>query len=94
VYERNDTTVSTKVNGNLVNWTTGPKIGNGLFGDVIWAMDCNTGEIFAVKRLDMYKNNNELNREVVESLKSEIEVLKNHTHPNIVWYVGSEIIDK
>jgi len=70
----------------------GPLIGHGLFGDVIRAMNLSTGEIFAVKRLDLYINKTELNREAIKTLKAEIEVLKNHTHENIVGYVGSEIV--
>lgn len=80
--------------GNLLKWTQGPRLGFGVFGDVLKAINCKTGEILAVKRLGIRKNMNEFNKEAIESLKCEINILKQIDHKNIIRYIGSEIIDE
>lgn len=56
-------------------------------------MDIANGKIFAIKRLNLFRSDNEYNQECINSLKAEVEVLKNHTHEHIINYIGSEIID-
>lgn len=78
--------------GNIIRWTMGPRLGFGVFGDVVKAINRRTGEIFAVKRLNLQKNETEYNKEAIDSLKSEINILKQIDHKNIIRYIGSEII--
>lgn len=78
--------------GNIIRWTMGPRLGFGVFGDVVKAINRRTGEIFAVKRLSLQKNETEYNKEAINSLKSEINILRQLDHRNIIRYIGSEII--
>jgi hypothetical protein len=78
--------------GNLIKWTMGKRLGFGAYGEVIKARNAENGKIFAVKRLALQKNMNEINKEAINSLKAEINVLRQIEHKNIINYVGSEII--
>ena len=78
--------------GNLIKWIKGPRLGFGVFGDVIKAMNKLNNEIFAVKRLSLFKNQDEYNKEAIDTLKSEINVLKQVDHQNIIQYIGAEIV--
>lgn len=80
--------------GKLMSWIKGPRLGFGVFGDVVKAIEKTSGRIFAVKRLGIHRDVNEYNKEAIEALKSEINILKEIQHENIIKYLGSEIIDK
>jgi serine/threonine protein kinase len=47
-----------------------------------------------VKRLNLFKSEKSYNHDVINSLKAEIEVLKNHTHKHVINYIGSEILSE
>ena len=83
-----------KEQGNLIQWYEEKTIGTAQYGDVIKAFNIKNGEIFAVKRLHMFKNGKTPNQDCLNSLKAEIDVLKNHSHGNIIDFIGSEIIGK
>lgn len=78
--------------GSLIKWTKGSRLGFGVFGDVVKAMNKETGEMIAVKRLNLIKSPDEYNSEAIETLKNEIKILKEVEHKNIIRYIGSEII--
>lgn len=76
------------------NWMKGSLIGEGSFGSVFLALHAITGELMAVKQVelpsatkgtefDKRKNN------MVAALKHEIDLLQGLQHPNIVQYLGT-----
>ncbi|PGH23400.1 STE/STE11 protein kinase [Polytolypa hystricis UAMH7299] len=80
------------------NWMKGSLIGEGSFGSVFLALHAVTGELMAVKQvelpsatkgteLDTRKNN------MVSALKHEIDLLQGFQHPNIVQYLGTSADD-
>ncbi|CRG87108.1 mitogen-activated protein kinase kinase kinase [Talaromyces islandicus] len=80
------------------NWMKGSLIGEGSFGSVFLALHAITGELMAVKQVelpsatkgtefDKRKNN------MVSALKHEIELLQGMHHPNIVRYLGTSADD-
>jgi len=75
--------------GHLIKWKAGRFIGAGKMGQVIKAMDSESGKIFAVKRLFFNPNIPE-QAEFVQCLEDEIDLLKSLKHPHIVQYLGSE----
>lgn len=80
-----------------VKYMKGALIGQGSFGSVYLALHAVTGELMAVKQVEMpsstgtqldAKKNN-----MVEALKHEIGLLRDLKHPNIVQYLGSNSDD-
>jgi mitogen-activated protein kinase kinase kinase len=76
-----------------IKYMKGALIGQGSFGSVYLALHAVTGELMAVKQVEMpgttgtaldSKKNN-----MVEALKHEIGLLRELKHPNIVSYLGS-----
>jgi mitogen-activated protein kinase kinase kinase len=76
-----------------IKYMKGALIGQGSFGSVYLALHAVTGELMAVKQVEMpgttgtvldSKKNN-----MVEALKHEIDLLRELKHPNIVSYLGS-----
>ncbi|KAF2839676.1 mitogen-activated protein kinase [Patellaria atrata CBS 101060] len=76
-----------------VKYMKGAMIGQGSFGSVYLALHSVTGELMAVKQVEMpagtrsqidAKKNN-----MLEALKHEIGLLRDLKHPNIVQYLGS-----
>ena len=81
------------------NWMKGSLIGEGSFGSVFLALHAITGELMAVKQVeipsatqgtefDKRKNN------MVTALKHEIDLLQGMHHPNIVQYLGTVADDQ
>ncbi|PGG99793.1 STE/STE11 protein kinase [Helicocarpus griseus UAMH5409] len=76
------------------NWMKGSLIGEGSFGSVFLALHSITGELMAVKQVELpsatqgtefdKKKNN-----MVSALKHEIDLLQGLQHPNIVQYLGT-----
>ncbi|KAL6940228.1 hypothetical protein ACO0QE_004124 [Hanseniaspora vineae] len=73
-------------------WLKGEMIGKGSFGCVFIGLNITTGEMMAIKQVEVpkYNNNNESTNNVVEALKMEVSTLKDLDHPNIVQYLGFE----
>lgn len=76
-----------------IKYMKGAMIGQGSFGTVYLALHALTGELMALKQVEMpsssgthldAKKNN-----MVEALKREIGLLRELKHPNIVQYLGS-----
>lgn len=81
------------------NWMKGNLIGEGSFGTVHLALHAVTGELMAVKQvelptvakgteIDKKKNN------MITALKHEIDLLQGMQHPNIVRYLGTSCDDE
>ena len=75
------------------SWMKGDLIGEGSFGSVYLALHAITGELMAVKQVELpsatgteidKKRNN-----MISALKLEIDLLQGLRHPNIVQYLGT-----
>lgn len=100
--EEEDTGLTDFLAGNNFapkNWMKGSLIGEGSFGSVFLALHAITGELMAVKQVeipsatkgtefDKRKNN------MVTALKHEIELLQGLHHSNIVQYLGTTADDQ
>jgi tRNA A-37 threonylcarbamoyl transferase component Bud32 len=69
-----------------IKWSRGKKIGQGTYGEVFVALDCSTGEQFAVKRI--HKGIGDASK--AKQLMSEINVMRDLRHDNIVRFIGSQ----
>jgi mitogen-activated protein kinase kinase kinase len=80
-----------------VKWMQGALIGQGSFGSVFLALHAVTGELMAVKQVDMpSKTSNEVDKRkesMVAALRREIDLLRTLNHPHIVQYLGSNSKD-
>lgn len=76
-------------------WIKGEKIGKGSFGSVYLSLNVTTGEMMAVKQVEVpkYSSQDENVIGMVEALQFEVSTLKDLDHPNIVQYLGFEVKD-
>ncbi|KLO14494.1 Pkinase-domain-containing protein [Schizopora paradoxa] len=78
----------------IFKWVRGELIGKGTYGRVYLALNATTGEMIAVKQVEIPKTDADRGDSrqaiVVEALKMESETLKDLDHPNIVQYLGFE----
>ena len=80
-----------------IQWMKGALIGQGSFGSVFLALHALTGELMAVKQVEMPSRlsgggSSELDKKrekMVGALRIEIDLLRSLQHPNIVQYLGS-----
>lgn len=77
-----------------MTWVKGDLIGKGTYGRVYLALNATTGDMIAVKQVEMPRtaSDREDARQsgMIEALKSEIALLKDLDHPNVVMYLGWE----
>ncbi|KAG2431906.1 hypothetical protein HXX76_009397 [Chlamydomonas incerta] len=79
-----------------VRWRKGEGIGSGSFGQVYLALNCDTGELLAVKEVPAGLAGGDGGgaggggREAVAQLEREVALLSALRHPNIVRYVGTQ----
>ncbi|KAH9487024.1 MAP kinase kinase kinase mkh1 [Psilocybe cubensis] len=75
-------------------WVRGELIGKGTYGRVYLALNATTGEMIAVKQVELPQTpsdkNDSRHHTVVQALKMESETLRDLDHPNIVQYLGFE----
>jgi mitogen-activated protein kinase kinase kinase len=75
-------------------WMKGQLIGKGTFGRVYLGMNITTGELIAVKQVEVNPKiagqDKEKMKELVKSLDQEIDTMQHLDHPNIVQYLGCE----
>ena len=78
----------------IFKWVRGELIGKGTYGRVYLALNATTGEMIAVKQVELPKtaSDHDDNRQtqVVDALRAESDTLKDLDHPNIVQYLGYE----
>ncbi|PWN54153.1 Pkinase-domain-containing protein [Violaceomyces palustris] len=81
----------------VFKWVKGDLIGKGTYGRVYLALNATTGEMIAVKQVELPRTASDREdsrqRGVVAALKSEIETLKDLDHPHVVSYLGFEETD-
>jgi mitogen-activated protein kinase kinase kinase len=77
-----------------LRWVRGELIGRGTYGRVYLALNATTGEMIAVKQVEIPRTASDKNDSrqvtVVQALKDESETLRVLDHPNIVQYLGFE----
>ncbi|SPO40049.1 related to MAPKK kinase [Pseudozyma flocculosa] len=73
-------------NGHLAHYTLGDCLGRGAFGSVFRGLNWMTGETVAVKQIQL----GNIPKSELGEIMSEIDLLKNLNHANIVKYKGSE----
>ncbi|KAJ5745293.1 hypothetical protein N7520_010475 [Penicillium odoratum] len=76
------------------NWMKGSLIGEGSFGSVFLALHSITGELMAVKQVEVPSGTkgtefDQRKNLMVTALKHEISLLQGMHHPNIVQYLGT-----
>ncbi|KAI4739879.1 serine/threonine kinase [Aureobasidium sp. EXF-12298] len=75
-------------------WMKGQLIGKGTFGRVYLGMNTTTGELLAVKQVEVNPKTSNADpqkiREMVKALDSEIDTMQHLDHMNIVQYLGCE----
>ncbi|KAJ9244346.1 hypothetical protein DTO169E5_1951 [Paecilomyces variotii] len=76
------------------NWMKGSLIGEGSFGSVFLALHAITGELMAVKQVELPSATkgtefDKRKNSMVTALKHEIDLLQGLQHPNIVQYLGT-----
>ncbi|KAG8630255.1 hypothetical protein KVT40_001874 [Elsinoe batatas] len=75
-------------------WMRGQLIGKGTFGRVYLGMNTTTGELLAVKQVEVNPKAPNADpskiREMVKALDSEIDTMQHLDHVNIVQYLGCE----
>ncbi|KAF8176636.1 kinase-like domain-containing protein [Mycena galopus ATCC 62051] len=85
---------STSEGATTFKWVRGELIGRGTYGRVYLALNATTGDMIAVKQIEIPRtasdNNDSRKVTVVQALKLESETLKLLDHPNIVQYLGFE----
>ncbi|KAF2078532.1 hypothetical protein CYY_000157 [Polysphondylium violaceum] len=79
-----------ELNVQPIKWQKGQIIGRGGFGAVYLGLNQDTGELFAVKQLEIIEATNDTKfKNMVSSFSKEIEVMKSLNHENIVRYLGT-----
>jgi mitogen-activated protein kinase kinase kinase len=75
-------------------WMKGQLIGKGTFGRVYLGMNITTGELIAVKQVEVNPkaagSDKDKIKELVKSLDQEIDTMQHLDHANIVQYLGCE----
>ena len=76
------------------NWMKGDLIGEGSFGCVYLALHAVTGELLAVKQVELPSvtkgtESDKKKTSMITALKQEIDLLQGLRHPNIVQYLGT-----
>ena len=71
-------------------WKRGALIGQGAYGKVYECLNLETGELHAVKHIELSGSPEQIYREVY-FLKKEIWMLKSLYHKNIVQYLYTEV---
>ena len=73
-------------------WIKGDIVGKGTYGSIYLALNANTGELIAVKQVELQKygisTEDERIQSSIDALNSEIGTMKELDHPNIVQYLG------
>jgi serine/threonine protein kinase len=69
----------------------GELISKGMYGCVYLGLNASTGEMIAVKQVEMPKDQGDTwLASTLDTLKSEINILKSLNHWHVVQYLGSE----
>ncbi|KAK9459023.1 kinase-like domain-containing protein [Lipomyces oligophaga] len=81
------------VDGGPTRWIKGALIGSGSFGTVVLGLNALTGELMAVKQVEIMRNDKQgdqaRKKSMMDALQREIALLRDLQHENIVQYLGS-----
>src|SRR5690606_32695845 len=88
---QSDTYLQLKKSSSVRKCQKGNMLGAGAFGKVYLGMNMETGELMAVKEVDI---GGKCSDDQIKSLEREIELLSTLSHPNSVRYLGSQKTDK
>lgn len=72
-----------------IRWKRGELLGQGQFGKVYLALNLDTGQLMAVKQIELVQPCTSVLLTRITSLEKEVEVLKSLRHPHIVRYIGT-----
>jgi serine/threonine protein kinase len=75
---------NSQLNEPKIRWQRAELIGSGAFGRVYLGLNLDTGQLMAVKHLEM----TEVSRKAISALENEVQTLKGLRHENIVQYLG------
>ncbi|KAG6616525.1 STE/STE11 protein Kinase [Phytophthora cinnamomi] len=73
----------------VVQWKRGELIGEGTFGRVYKGLNISTGELFALKEIEIHSSPNADQVTQMQKLGEEIALMNNLNHKHIVRYKGS-----
>uniref|UniRef100_K3WXL8 Protein kinase domain-containing protein n=1 Tax=Globisporangium ultimum (strain ATCC 200006 / CBS 805.95 / DAOM BR144) TaxID=431595 RepID=K3WXL8_GLOUD len=79
--------------GAITKWKRGEMIGEGTFGKVYMGLNSITGELFAVKEIEVRSSPNADDMKQVQKLEDEIALMHKLSHKHIVRYKGSHRAD-
>ncbi|KPI36976.1 Serine/threonine-protein kinase STE11 [Cyphellophora attinorum] len=99
--EEDDTALNSFLAGNSFekgNWMKGDLIGEGSFGSVYLALHAVTGELMAVKQVELTNvtkgTEDKKKNLMITALRQEIDLLQGLHHPHIVQYLGTSSDDE
>ncbi|KAK9238248.1 kinase-like domain-containing protein [Lipomyces kononenkoae] len=82
-----------EIDGGPTRWIKGALIGSGSFGSVLLGLNALTGELMAVKQVEVTKTDKHgdpvRKKAMIDALQREIQLLRDLHHENIVQYLGS-----
>ncbi|KAJ8099772.1 kinase-like domain-containing protein [Lipomyces tetrasporus] len=82
-----------EIDGGPTRWIKGALIGSGSFGSVVLGLNALTGELMAVKQVELTKNDKQSDparkKAMIDALQREVQLLRDLHHENIVQYLGS-----
>ncbi|KUF98696.1 H-or Na-translocating F-type [Phytophthora nicotianae] len=80
-------TNATVVSNPITQWKRGELIGEGTFGKVYKGLNIATGELFALKEIEIHSRPNDDQVTQMQKLGEEISLMNNLNHKHIVRYV-------
>ncbi|WOG99009.1 hypothetical protein DCAR_0418355 [Daucus carota subsp. sativus] len=87
-----NTSHTTNESSTKGQWQKEKLIGRGTYGSVYVAISRHDGAMCAMKEVDIIPSDSK-SAECIKQLEQEIKVLQQLDHPNIVQYLGSDIIE-
>ncbi|KAG0486961.1 hypothetical protein HPP92_009056 [Vanilla planifolia] len=73
-------------------WKKGKLLGRGTFGQVYLGFNSESGQMCAIKEVPVISDDSN-SRESLRQLSQEINLLSQFSHPNIVQYISSELVE-
>jgi len=78
------------IEGSKFRWKKGELIGHGAIGKVYMGLNFETGEMMAVKQVDLGEHFGPQAAEELKAMDQEIHIFSMISHPNLVRYYGME----
>ncbi|KAG5015802.1 hypothetical protein JHK85_021938 [Glycine max] len=78
---------------NVSKWRKGKLLGRGTFGHVYLGFNSENGQMCAIKEVKVVFDDH-TSKECLKQLNQEINLLNQLSHPNIVQYYGSELVEE